>query len=231
MKNYKPVVLIASHHRQEITAQNIAALNTQTPRPEIVLIVSEEHEYIYFKDRLPNLHVYNYPNKPLGSKWQFGVNRCRDLGADPLIITGSDDVLGRDFIKNSLRLLDLGYLFIGLRRWFVYDPSKGKAYLFDYTPQQPLGGGRVYTSKLLEKCGWQIFEAKEKLLDDRGWQVAKREKNILVTDIDGKGLYIIAIKGAWETMNPLEKHFGHVNTKLLSEWDAEHIKNLIPNII
>lgn len=231
MKHYYPVVLIASHQRLEITAQNIAALCEQRPKPEIVLVVSEEEEYIYFKDRLPNLHVYNHPNKPLGAKWQFGVNRCRDLGANPLIITGSDDVLGRDFIKNSLKLLDQGYDFIGLRRWFVYDPSKNTAYLFDYLPQQPLGGGRVYTSKLLEKCGWQIFDSKDRLLDDKGWSIAKREKNILVTDIDGKGLYIIAIKGAWEVMNPLEKHFGHPNTKLLSEWEANHIKNLIPTII
>lgn len=231
MKEHYPVVLIASHDRLEITGQNIASLNQQVPRPEIVLIVSEEYEYLYFVDRFPNLHVYNFPNNPLGAKWQFGVNRCRDLGANPLIITGSDDVLGRDYIKNALKLLDQGFQFIGLRRWFVYDPGKGKAYLFDYNPQQPLGGGRVYTAKLLEKFGWQIFESKEKHLDDRGWKIAKSEKNILVTDIDSKGLYIIAVKGAWETMNPLAKHFGHPNTKLLSEWDADHIKNLIPNII
>src|SRR5688572_21147867 len=217
-QNINPVVLICSHERVDITTQNIKSLLDQSVKPLIVLVVSRQIELLHYTKTFPEIIVTAKGNRPL----------C----PNPLIITGSDDILGRDYIRNSIKLMQQGYHFIGLRRWFVYDPKSKKAFLFDYKPEIPLGGGRVYSGWLLEKINYDLFDTKqEKHLDNKGWLSVKKQKNIVVTDIDKYGLYIVAVKGKWQTMNPLQNHFGHPNTKLLSEWDAKHLENLIPNEI
>lgn len=227
---YNPVVLLCSHRRQEITRVNIKSLLEQSVKPKVVLILSDWSEEDLFKKLFPEITVEVVANDPLGRKWQMGVNAARKLNPSPLIITGSDDVLGPDFIKNGLKLMDLGYQFVGLRKWICYDPRAKKGYIFEYkAPNFPLGGGRIYSDEILMKMRYNLFDIKlSKHLDDKGWNEAKASKHIIVNEIEKFGLYITAIKGEWPMLNPLDKHFTSRTVKHISTWNTNQLQNIVP---
>lgn len=210
--HYKPTILIATHERVEITTGLINKLFADHASIQIVLVVSSITEFHHFKKNQPgDLHVIKAPNSPLGAKWQFGVTHAQKICANPLIILGSDDELNKDFVKNALKLLDDGYHFIGLRRYWV--KHKGNKYLIDYRPVMPLGGGRVYSAKLLDSMRWKLFESKNRRLDDYGWNQVVRigARTILISDIERAGMEITAIKGDWPMLNPFDKNHKNLN--------------------
>lgn len=209
-----PVVLICTHERIGITNFNIQSLLRQSVKPQIVLIVSTHFEEGYYRSRYPNVHVYLRPNSPLGLKWHAGVQLCKDLCADPLIILGSDDVLGPGFIEQACNLKKD---FIGLYFWYIH--HEGKAYLCEYLARQPLGGGRCYSFGLLEKLNWNLFNTGlNHHLDDHPLQ---RIKLLGVECFTNHTLMIHAIKGDWPVINKVDLR--HRNLRLISTHDSEEI--------
>lgn len=215
----KPVVLIATHNRVDITKRNIESLLRQSVKPFILLVCSEKNECDEFND-IDDVCVFAIiaPNKPLGAKWQNGV-MYDFLGhkSNPLIITGSDDILGDGFIENACRLIEQGNHFIGLRQWWQH--HEGRAYLCKYMARNnwPLGGGRVYSAEMLKAINYKVFDTKaDKHLDDYGWQRVQRSrlKHLVLDNPQKEGLSIHAIKGDWPMMNPFT--LNHKNITLLS---------------
>ena len=49
-----PVVLIATHNRIEITSRCIESLMMQSVQPKIVLVVSDQGEWQYYKKKFPD---------------------------------------------------------------------------------------------------------------------------------------------------------------------------------
>ena len=193
--------------RYEITTELLRKLIKEQVNHKIVLVVSDIVESKRFEQlKLESVHITNYPNKPLGLKWQHGVNVAIQLGADPVIILGSDDYLNPNFVKNAMIKLSEGYHFIGLRRFYVKRAKK--TYLIDYKPEMPLGGGRVYSRKLLDYIGGKIFAPVDRRLDDFGWTkvVKSGMKKIIITDLNGHDMAITAIKGSWSMLNPFNPY-------------------------
>lgn len=222
----KPVVIIATDNRIQISKRNIESLLIQPVKPMICLIVSNEAEYWWYKGLFNDgVGVHNEMNNPLGNKWQSGVKRYSD--ANPLIITGSDDILGEGFIENACRLVEQGNHFIGLRQW--YQHKDGKAYKCQYMAKNnmPLGGGRVYSGEMLKRINYQVFDPKkDKHLDDLGWDNAKKSglKCLILEEPEKEGLSIHAIKGDWKKMN--EFTLNHQNIRLLASYKSEKV---LPN--
>lgn len=186
-----------------ITMYNIKSLLSQSVVPEIVLVVSEKSEAEVFSEAFPQINVVRYPNRPLGGKWQYGVQHAYTLKADPLIILGSDDILGPNFIENCTRIAGKTHDFIGLFQWYMHHDAK--AYLCDYMAKIPLGGGRVYSAELLDKIKWTLFDPhKSKHLDDLGYAKTAKEttSRLEVRDAKAEGLVIHSIKGNWHMINP-----------------------------
>jgi hypothetical protein len=213
--NWQPVVVIATHQRVKITTDLINNVIESHHNVRIVCVVSSLDEFNHFKNlNNDRLAIAIWPNKPLGVKWQQGINIAKKIGADPVIILGSDDQLNPEFIDNALKLLDKGYDFIGLRQYRV--KHNGTLYTFNYRPIMPIGGGRVYTAKMLKAFNWKLFEPKDKHLDDFGWkQVTKSKmKAILITDAEYNGLLVTANKGNWVMLNPFNPK--HPNLQLVN---------------
>lgn len=200
-----PYVIIATHNRLSITKKNIECI---LPHARVIVVVSDQSEGMVFKNLFgDDVFVVHHNNFPLGSKWQAGVNAAKMLKADPLIINGSDDILSPEYFKKVEAFIANGYDFIGLKNWYVYD--KKEMFHFHYTPAQPLGGGRAYTAKLLNKLNWVLFDIdRNKLLDDLGYNKVRmqRIKSILLYDP-----LILSVKGDWPVMNPIDKMLGHAN--------------------
>lgn len=215
-----PVVLIATHKRLPITTENLRSLERQTVAPKVVLVVSDDQELNYYRDAFPSVVCFKVDNEPLGAKWQAGV--CAVDDADPLIITGSDDILGNTFVENACKFMSEGAHFIGLQRFWQH--YKRKAYLCDYNPMQPIGGGRVYSKKMLEHLEYKLFDiGADRHLDDFVWNRIRTSglKVKWCRDVEKDGLEIHAVKGSWPMMNRFNAR--HVNIKLIRVDNSERI--------
>lgn len=211
-----PVVIIATHRRLDITCKNIESLLKQSFQPYIIIGCSDPHEATIFKTRYPQIDVTMSRNNPLGIKWQSLVLAAHQHCPSCLIITGSDDILGKGFIEQAQKYIEKGYDFVGMKRWYVHDVKNKKVHLLDYRANLPLGGGRVYSREFLDSIDWKLFEPKDKHLDDFGWkQVKDHAKKII---IDNDNLKILSVKGDWPVMNPVEKMLNHPNAKLLKTY-------------
>lgn len=224
-----PVVLIATHNRRKITLLNIDNLLMQSVQPKIILGVSDREEANYYRNKRHEVVVYEAPNTPLGRKWQEGVNIAKRYDPNPLIICGSDDILGIDFIENACNLIKSGYDFVGLSRWYVYHDFV--LYTYDYNASVPLGGGRCYSYKMLNHINYSLFESsKDVHLDDYGWKNVNSTslQKVTIRDVKNEGLNIVSIKGDWPMMNPFNKFHGHRNVTLISQSrDVNELKELI----
>jgi len=208
-----PTVVIATHKRVPITCANIDSLLKQTVVPNIVLVVSKGSEEKLFRENYPTIHVIVTENNPLGSKWQAGIDEAFRLGADPVIITGSDDILERRFVERACLWMDRDFDFIGLKQWYVF--FEGKLYRFKYNAYMPLGGGRVYSRRFLNQAG-PIFDARDRHLDDFGWNKVF-EAN--VRRLVWSDPLILSVKGEWDVMNSARAFFGSRNCQCMGEFD------------
>ena len=211
-----PAIVIASHKRQEITEHLITSLFANQGPVWVILCVSDFNEYNYFKKITnPNFRLVKFPNNPLGAKWQRAVDESRKVNPTSVIILGSDDRINPGFVSNATKYIDQGFNFVGLKRYEVI--NQGHKYLIDYKPIMPLGGGRVYSAKLLDSIGWKLFVNKEKQLDDYGWERVQKSgtRMLLVKDIYKAGLIITAIKGNWPMMNKFDPN--HRNLTIIKK--------------
>lgn len=208
-----PVVVIATHRRISVTAANIKSLIPYT----VVVVVSDPQEG-FFLSKMSNAKVIIAPNDPLGAKWQAGVDFARTIPHTHIVITGSDDILAGGFIQTAVyKQTD----FIGLRAWYVWHENKIYHLRYVAPDELPLGGGRVYSKEFLQKYDYQIFDkGRKKLLDDLGWEIAKKGNYSLVYSPK-----ILAIKGHWPVMNPLDLR--HKNVRLLKIFSGEETKEVL----
>lgn len=203
--DYNPIVVIATHERKDITTRNINSLKAQSFLPKIVIVCSDHQELEYYKTL--GVSVMLEPNRPLGKKWQAGVNLAVKMGANPLVILGSDDILSKDYVKLSLQKLREGFDFIGTTHWVSLEPEKKQIYHSHYVgvnENYPIGSGKVYSKRLLDKIGNLVFDVKaEKRLDDNGHKmITNRNPKIFLF----KEPMILAVKGNWKQLNPFDKY-------------------------
>lgn len=197
---FNPVVLIATHEREEITTKNIKSLEGKC---RIILVCSTKLELEYYKKL--GVTVILEPNKPLGRKWQCGVNVSVNMEPNPLIILGSDDFITDDYWNVLKTKIAEGYEFIGTTSWYNYDYHR--LYICKYTNRNedfPIGSGKAYSLKGLKKIRWKVFDTEaERKLDDRGTLQARAQN--LKTYIH-KEPSILAVKGKWPVMNKTEDY-------------------------
>lgn len=223
--HFNPVVVIATHNRVSVTQHNISLLQKQNCK--IVLVVSRYDEELHFKTLFPDITVTVFSNSPLGAKWQHGVDEARKLNADPMIIVGSDDFLGVDYIDRCLNHLVKGWELIGTTHWHTYNPNYDLLYKMRYTNLNtsfPIGSGKCFSKSLLERMKWKVFNTTlSRKLDDLGYDNAVRVNARILLDAD---LNVLAVKGDWKAMNKLEDYLMSRNIKCLLVEDTTILKEL-----
>lgn len=211
-----PIVVIATHNRLEITSFNIESLLKQSVVPGIVLVVSNLQEKVYYQRKFP-IQLVTFPNVPLGGKWQAGVKAAFEMGADPLIILGSDDILSDGYIAYACDLVSRGYDMVGAKYWYIH--YKRKAFYCEYLAKQSLGGGRIYSQRALKKINAEVFNPKiNRHLDD---YIMKRTQGTGIIPYTDPSLVLHAVKGDWPVLNPFIPT--HPNIKIISEHDSAAI--------
>ncbi len=184
----------------------------------IILSCSNQDDLNFAKrmqQKYKNIGIVFCENKPLGNKWFFASEYSKKFNPRALLITGSDDLISSDYIKNNYYYLINDELetigMIGPRVWYILDDTKKDfnatlwkvAYYNEYH-HMPLGAGRMYSAQYLETIDWQIFDRNlDALLDDKGYSsVLEQELNVYSPTLDDG--FIVSIKGRWVAMNSLE---------------------------
>jgi len=194
-----PVVLIAMYGRKRLVQTNLELLHKQ--KCKVVVITYSDSDYLFVREMdMDNVHICTAPNEPLGRKWQIGVDYCKNLGADPLITLGSDDFLSSGFVEQAVNYKELDFIFF--TQWHIHDSLTGKDYFLKYKNMFPLGSGRVFFKRFLERNNWTLFDKdRSRLLDDYAWDSIKYHDRLM---INPPGMKLLSVKGNWETMNTLE---------------------------
>lgn len=204
------IVVIPTYQRIEITTINIKLLLAQ--KFIVVLVVSDRHELEYYSQF--RIFIILSPNKPLGFKWQQGINYARSLSPDHVVILGSDDLLSKDFREKYKSVTT----FTGFKTFYAYS---ARLYQFEYLPEQPIGGGRIYPKEYLDAIDWEVFDSsKDRLLDDKGFYSIKKWNYQIINETE-----VLAIKGRWPVLNPL--NIRHKNINLMGSWEGGQAKKLM----
>jgi hypothetical protein len=196
------IVIIAFTGRYEIMKKNIMLLKNQSKKCGIILVGSTDEDIEFCKSQ--DVYYIRCNNKPLGLKWQVGVYYARLFNPESIIILGSDDLLSKNYIKIAYNNIKLGYDMIGIRSWYIN--NDGDIYYIKYTDKIniTLGGGRIYSRRILDKINWELFELFiDKGLDDYGYHNVKNNGGKYLDNLEGA--YLTSIKGDWEMINSFDK--------------------------
>ncbi len=204
----KTIALIASYNREIILQDCINQIKPQVD--DIVLVGSSEWVdgtqgcNVEKKIAKKNDLIYvDHTNKVLGSKFQSGLNRCRDLKADAVLICGSDDLISNDYIYevslNWKRQVEAGWIIYGKRRWNVYNPMVDDLCFMSYKRRSDfVGAGRVIGTNLLHALDWQIFPTEAVGCDLYSWNVMEKHR---LTIIDMNFGRVLSVKGDWDMLD------------------------------
>lgn len=156
--------------------------------------------------------VCKVSNRPLGRKWQVAVETARTLKPEFLVITGSDDIISRDYITKNLAIMRdqaLGRVaYAGPRKWYIAAAGDDGVDVFSvaYTNshRMTLGAGRIYAAWFLDQVRWEIFDRRlNRRLDDKGHAlVVARDELAYVTTVDDG--FVLSVKGDWQLLNSIQ---------------------------
>ena len=109
--------------------------------------------------------IYKYhPNRPLSSKFQFGLYHLRKYNPDYVLMLGSDDIVCDKFLDRYIEEFDKGTDFIGVTDCYFYDTNLAKLFYWDgYTNHrkgESSGAGRCFSAKLLNKLQWMLWDCR-----------------------------------------------------------------------
>jgi len=154
---------------------NIAILTCTFKRPELNEIVHK-----YYADNFENCVLisvrafndyqninylwnnYNFQNEPLAQKFNFAFERARTFNPDAVILIGSADLLSKELVEYYQKNYspDADYV-LGLKDLYLYEISTRRNMWWHGFPpayaDQPVGGGRIFSRKLLDKINWRPY--------------------------------------------------------------------------
>ena len=162
------------------------------------------------------------PNHWLSHKWQGGIDAARDLGADAVLICGSDDWLCPDYVDEFRRVWgESPFEVYGRPDWYVLDTHDPEILHVRYLDGRVLGAGRVLTKRLLDRIGWKPYGFDR----DSGLEYASRETfgtQAVYYKNDSPRGRVLSIKGPWECITPRCKmeEARHLNVEKIDNWQA-----------
>lgn len=126
----------------------------------------------------------HYNNEPLGAKWNAGFKAAQKHNPTGILFVGSSDWVSDEYVSENKILLDEFDLIGKLGCYFVDIGKEARlAYWNGYTDQrrfgEPIGIGRLISSRILDKMNWHPFDGS--LNNSMDWSMWIR-----IRGLDGK---------------------------------------------
>jgi hypothetical protein len=160
----KIVVIIAFWQRHEIAKLVFDHLIGITDYVRVIRIaVGSEGEASrdLAKDRV-NAYV-EFPNKPVGAKWNRVLLEARGHEPDAVMVLGSDNFITPRLMEEWHKGLKEGIDYQGLLDSHQYHlPTKTLVYWPGYVGRregEPIGSARCFSAALLDRLDWRLWES------------------------------------------------------------------------
>lgn len=210
-KQAKIVCVMATHGRAGITTETIKMLQKQTHPLEILIVGSSESDKKVAVEH--GCHYYNCKNRPLGDKWQNGIKKAKDLNPDAVMICGSDSWVSSGWCQNALLFLKSGFDLVGVNVFYacrVYPNEKVKIIKRGYQGlrvNMPMGTGRMFSKRILNKMQWQLFSTNINTgLDIDSYRKVVAKKGSIKIIPESNNVKLLTIKSTWESINSWETY-------------------------
>jgi len=164
MKNINISVITCMHGRPEITEvflKGIAYLKACIPWANISVcaaVTVDDFDNVNLCQKY-GVTFGQFPNSPLGSKWNHALSLCKDSNPDYVLIMGSDDLIAPELLMAYQKYLHEGVHFFGVHDLFFVNSETGDSVYFAYPPGKgrTVGAGRMISRTALELAEWQLW--------------------------------------------------------------------------
>tara|TARA_B100001248_G_C27395864_1_gene465501 strand:- start:2835 stop:3701 length:867 start_codon:yes stop_codon:yes gene_type:complete len=199
------VCLIGIWERLELVKINIDLLKKQTMPCKILLIVSSQKDKQF---AIQNKVDWIYTdNKPLGRKWQIGLDECKKYNPNAVLINGSDDLLSTNWVKTCYHYIhNKQFDIVGKSNWYLLDLIEKKPYKLMYKNANILlGAGRMISRNILDQINWNLFPLNlNRGLDNHCNKIFNKNyaKRLVISS---PKIFVISLKGKYDTLNSVQQ--------------------------
>lgn len=229
--------VVATYKRYKITAETIKVLKKQTVPVRVIVVGSDNIDKKVCK--IEKVDYVFCRNEYLSNKWQYGMNAARKLDPDGVLICGSDSWVSPNWCEVCTPYLE-EYDLIGKNRFWAlkmypYNPLFLRHFGYEKDNIHPIGSGRIWSKKFLEKIDWKLFpKGFKKGLDAQSFANLEEHKG-KVKIIDSDKIVSLALKGdwlsksSWKTYNESFQHYSAIikDKKYIRNWLEKHFPDSI----
>lgn len=155
----KTALVVCIYNRHDLESIVLENFKRQSKKYGFdVIVVGSEGD---FSRSLAKGCIYiEHPNNPVSDKHNAGFAKAREIGADGVILMGSDNIVNDnyfDFVKSKTESNSV----IGLKDLYFYSTrTKQLSYFKGYANNsQTVGAGRFFPLTVLEKMNWELWSS------------------------------------------------------------------------
>jgi len=238
-------IVVTSVGRERMVLETLRFLKKQTYPIDLLLISDNPRDASIAKQVKCNF--LRYKNKPVGEKWQAGVNYVRKkFLPDAVIVCASDCWLTSNWCEIAIEYIKEGYDMVGKRLYHNCRLlPKRKINFVTRQGYHIVGSGRLYSKSILDKIDWRLFpEHRNGGLDGSCEAKILKSKAKFKHLDDILDMHIAGIVSTWPTITPWKTASGSKNVKTLKivddpiKWFQENypgsldaLRRVCPNVI
>lgn len=211
----KVIACIPIHGRIPLFIHTIRRLIDKNGVARVICVGDNEDEKAVALSVDKRVEWVNYPNKPLGSKWNASFSACAKHDPDAVLFVGSGDWLTDNWVEAGLKDLE-HYDMVGRLDFMLLDISRQHGmrmcHWHGYTEKarqnEPIGIGRMIGRNMIKKLNYRPFEGR--LDNGLDWSMYQailklRGKIGLLTDDTARSLSISTDR--WPNKHIFEQHY------------------------
>jgi len=217
------VAVMPIHGRELVTKASVSILKQQT-HVCAVLLVGDEKKDEDLAVETGSFFVY-CPNEILSFKYQAGFDAAREFNPDAVLLCGSDDFLSWDWVRLCYEKIESGFDLVGKSVFWIcvaFPGRKAVLYKCSYCQDriaEPMGAGRLFSRKILDKTDWYLFpEMRKRGCDGLSYGIllANGARIALMNHEDR--INLVLVKSDWRCTTPYRQILSPSGKNVRTGW-------------
>lgn len=210
----KIITMMLTYKRAELLVESVKVLRKQTVPSEIVIFGSADQDR-EAAERM-GLQYFNSPNNSLIEKGRFALSVLKKMDADYILFMGDDEWASFNYcewaLEHGQRHGLVGVSFFHMLKCF---PGKNwQLAIFKGRPGEPLGAGRLWSCKFLDKIDWNLWpQDRDRSFDGISFQRAVKKGCRVFNHLGTTDAQVLGLKGNW----PMFDSWAHLMNKKMGD--------------